>query len=399
MLTNMYRKHKCAIQPSKVKLIWIFIMALPFSWASIAVGSIYRIVTLILFTLYLINSKLLVHISTNKRKILIIWVLYIGYSIITMFWSTNFSAAVTNSMSLVLLSLIVLVFFATDLYDEDETNIDKCWILSGIICAVIYIFGDRTSIGEYGSRTSMTILGTPTDPNEFASIFIVPISLALYELLHKRGSRLLQALFIIGALYCVFMTGSRGALLAVVVAMLVTAVQNVKISVKAIIITAVIGFLSIAVFMRYIFPLIPDDVLTRLSIKAILEDGGSGRGDVWIDAFRKIWSGSVLRMIFGYGQYGLTVGTQGVTQTMHNQFIQQLSNYGFIGLILYCMLIYRTYAVIRKKCKRYVGAFWGMMVMSLTITMSGAYKPLWILMLMPVIMASNTEEHTINYGK
>ena len=63
----------------------------------------------------------------------------------------------------------------------------------------------------------------------------------------------MQALFIIGALYCVFMTGSRGALLAVVVAMLVTAVQNVKISVKSIIITAVIGFLSIAVFMRYIF--------------------------------------------------------------------------------------------------------------------------------------------------
>ena len=138
--------------------------------------------------IYFISDKfkLLVHISTNKRKILIIWVLYIGYSIITMFWSTNFSAAVTNSMSLVLLSLIVLVFFATDLYDEDETNIDKCWIFSGIICTVIYIFGDRTSIGEYGSRTSMTILGTPTDPNEFASIFIVPISLALYELLHKE---------------------------------------------------------------------------------------------------------------------------------------------------------------------------------------------------------------------
>ena len=189
-------------------------MALPFSWASIAVGSIYRIVTLILFTLYLIDSKLLVHISINKQKFLISWALYIGYSIITMFWSINFSAAVTNSMSLVLLSFIVLVFFSTDLYDEDETNVDKCWIVSGIICIIIYIFGDRTSIGEYGSRTSMTILGTPTDPNEFASIFIVPISLALYKLLHKRGSSLLQVLFIIGVLYCVFMTGSRGALLA-----------------------------------------------------------------------------------------------------------------------------------------------------------------------------------------
>ena len=33
-------------------------------------------------------------------------------------------------------------------------------------------FGDKTAVGEYGSRTSMIIMGTATDPNEFASVLL-----------------------------------------------------------------------------------------------------------------------------------------------------------------------------------------------------------------------------------
>lgn len=283
--------------------------------------------------------------------------------------------------------------------EEESYKTDLCWIVSGIICIFLYIFGDKTAVGEYGSRTSMIIMGTATDPNEFASVFIVPLSLMTFNLLNKKGPRILQIIIMLLSLYCVLMSGSRGALIAVAVAMIITLLQSGKVDVKSVLIIIAFAIIVLLLSTRYIIPLIPDDVLTRMSLKALLTDGGSGRGDLWTDAVRKIWNGSVLRMMFGYGQYGLTVGTKGVSQTMHNQLIQQLSNYGIVGLVLYLILIYKSYKSIKLNCPRYMGAFIGMMVMSLTITMSVAYKLIWILLLMPAVMSNKGKEIRFDDGK
>ena len=370
----MNRESRLIIRLNKAFLIYAFVIALPFSWASFAIGSIYRAVTLLLFILFLFESRLIINYSSEKRFLLFGWLLYLGYAVITMLWAVNRDAAITNSLSLVLLGFIVIIFFSTDLQEEESYKTDLCWIVSGIICIFLYIFGDKTAVGEYGSRTSMIIMGTATDPNEFASVFIVPLSLMTFNLLNKKGPRILQIIIMLLSLYCVLMSGSRGALIAFAIIVLLLST-------------------------RYIIPLIPDDVLTRMSLKALLTDGGSGRGDLWTDAVRKIWNGSVLRMIFGYGQYGLTVGTKGVSQTMHNQLIQQLSNYGIVGLVLYLILIYKSYKSIKLNCPRYMGAFIGMMVMSLTITMSVAYKLVWILLLMPAVMSNKGKEIRFDDGK
>lgn len=395
----MNRESRLIIKLNKAFLIYAFVIALPFSWASFAIGSIYRAVTLLLFILFLFESRLIINYSSEKRFLLFGWLLYLGYAVITMLWAVNRDAAITNSLSLVLLGFIVIIFFSTDLQEEESYKTDLCWIVSGIICIFLYIFGDKTAVGEYGSRTSMIIMGTATDPNEFASVFIVPLSLMTFNLLNKKGPRILQIIIMLLSLYCVLMSGSRGALIAVAVAMIITLLQSGKVDVKSVLIIIAFAIIVLLLSTRYIIPLIPDDVLTRMSLKALLTDGGSGRGDLWTDAVRKIWNGSVLRMMFGYGQYGLTVGTKGVSQTMHNQLIQQLSNYGIVGLVLYLILIYKSYKSIKLNCPRYMGAFIGMMVMSLTITMSVAYKLIWILLLMPAVMSNKGKEIGFDDGK
>lgn len=395
----MSRNPGAVIKPNKALLIYIFVVALPFSWASSAIGSIYRAVTLLLFVLFLVESKFVIGFSADNKSLFLSWILYIGYAIATMFWAVNRDAAITNSMSLILLGFIVIVFFSTKLSKEEENVVDLCWIVAGLICIILYVFGDRTAVGEYGSRTSMIIMGTATDPNEFASVFIVPLSLLLLNILNKKGPWTLQIVIMVAALYCVLMSGSRGALIATAIAMLITLIHSGKVNIKTLLIIVVAGSFVLFISFQYILPLIPDDVLTRMSLEALLKDGGSGRGDLWTDAIRKIWDGSIFRMLFGYGQYGLTVGTKGVSQTMHNQFIQQLSNYGIIGLLLYMILIYKSYKSIRMNCPRYKGAFVGMMVMSFTITMSVAYKILWILLLMPAIMSGGNKERILDGGE
>ena len=87
-------------------IIYIFIVALPFSWASFAVGSIYRAVTLLLVTVFIVVSKLKIVIFKNNYRLFASWVLYLGYTILTTLWSVNKEAAITNCMGLILLSLL-----------------------------------------------------------------------------------------------------------------------------------------------------------------------------------------------------------------------------------------------------------------------------------------------------
>lgn len=367
--------------------IYLFIIFLPFSWASLSIGSVYRALTIGLFVLFVINSKFKFTISVDNTKVFISWLLYIGYCILTTFWAVNFQAAISNSLSLILLGLIVLVFYSTHLSKKNIKQIDKCWVIVGVTCAFLYIFGDKTAVGDYGSRTSMIIMGTATDPNEFASAFIVPVSLLLFHILHadKKSYKLLYIVLICLSLYCVLLSGSRGALISVIMALLITFLLNRKISIKTMLITILTLAIFIFLFIQFIVPLIPTDVLNRLSLNALIEDGGSGRKGLWLDALNQIWNGSLFRLFFGHGQYGLTAGTEGLTQTMHNQFLQQLSNYGIIGLLIYCNLLFQTYKLIVRRCPKYIGAFWGLMIMSMTITMSVAYKILWIVLLVPVL--------------
>jgi len=390
---------KFNIRLNEVFLIYTFVIVLPFSWASFAIGSVYRAVTLLLFVLFLFESKFRITYSDEKKSLFLGWIFYLAYTVVTMLWAVNRDAAITNSLSLVLLGFIVIVFFSTELSQVESYKTDVCWIIAGAICILLYVFGDKTAVGEYGSRTSMIIMGTATDPNEFASVFIVPLSLMTFNMLNKRGPRILQIVIMLLGVYCVLMSGSRGALIATAIAIFVTLIQSDKVNVKSVLIITIVALFVLFLSIRYIIPLIPDDVLTRMSLKALLKDGGSGRGDLWTDAVRKIWNGSVLRMVVGYGQYGLTVGTRGVSQTMHNQFIQQLSNYGVVGLGLYLILIYKSYKAIKINCSRYMGAFIGMMVMSFTITMSVAYKLLWILLLMPATMSNKSEEIIFDDGE
>ena len=108
--------------------IYLFIIFLPFSWASLSIGSVYRALTIGLFVLFVINSKFKFTISVDNTKVFISWLLYIGYCILTTFWAVNFQAAISNSLSLILLGLIVLVFYSTHLSKKNIKQIDNSYI-------------------------------------------------------------------------------------------------------------------------------------------------------------------------------------------------------------------------------------------------------------------------------
>ena len=364
--------------------LMLFVTFLPFSWASSSVGSLYRALTILITVVVLITSRGRFTIDSENRKTFLTFLVYMGYCALSFLWSPDAELGTKNAMGMLLLIIIAFIFSTTaETYKYHDIML-YCWIAVGIISACLYIFGQKTQVGIYGSRTSLMILGTPTDPNEYAGLFCITTSCSCIMLLKARKAKwkLILLLSIGIELYAVLMTGSRGALLSTLIALLATLFIAGKISIKTMLLAFGTIIILMLFFVNWVLPNLPVDILKRLSIEALLNDQGSGRSGIWIDALNQFCNGSVLNMLFGYGAGGISAGTSIVSTTMHNQFIQQLVNYGIIGFVLYVIVLFRTLRVVRKKNREYIGALLGMFAMSLTITMGPSYKPFWILLMM-----------------
>ena len=377
----------------------IFILALPFSWASSVFGSIYRAIAILLLLAYLLLNVGKVRLRPDNQVVRRAFTYYVLFAAATMIWTTNRTTGYSEILGMLLVLIIAYVFSSYSYDDLSNAAIDYCWIIAGAVAAIIYLRGGSANVGIYGNRTTLMILGTATDPNEFSSIFVVSVSLMLAHIMNNKRFIIkagFAALSLI-ELYVVLMAGSRGALIGVLIAVFVTLFLTGKISAKGMIISIIASILLLWVVTVYILPYIPNDILTRLSIKSMINDGGSGRTTIWKSGMEQWANGNPIRWLIGYGVDGIKAhGIRGDTGTMHNQILQQIVYYGIIGLILYLRLIWVAYESIRHDNRRYLGAFLGIMFMSLTITMGAHCKILWIIIMMAFVKPEVSDKQVIS---
>ena len=368
-------------------LFLIFIVALPFSWASVGSMSIYRIVTLFVFAVWITLKNLKIPIPVDERKkYFFAWVAYVGYAICAIIlYPSN-----TNVFfGMILLFMISLIFFSTKIDYEAAKYIDDMWLAAAIFFVLLFLSGGSGQVGEWGARKSLVILGTPTDANEFSSFFIVALPIALYQFLNEKGliKKVVCAVILVAGLYIVLMAGSRAALLSLIIALVITVCMVNRPSPKTILFLFVIGGLSLILLPRYILPLIPQETVARLSLEALRSDQGSGRMQIWTTALQAFWDRNPVNWILGCGYGGLEISYYvGDTSTMHNQYLQQLVSYGLIGLILYLRLVVLAYKQLKKNNCKYIGPFVGIMIMAMTLSMGPSYKIIWILFFMAGIV-------------
>ena len=373
----------------------LFILCLPLSWAASAIGSIYRWITIVLFGLYMIKNRARIRIYRKSRSMLFAMGILVAFVMLSTIWSRSVSDGIKSSLSFFIMFLIALVF-VSDIYGEKALSIkfDQSWIVVGIVSACLFIFGDRAQVGIYGSRTTLQILGTRTDPNEFAGLFAIPISINIYHLFKAReNKKTINVLALLIEIYAVILSGSRGAMVSCIISAVITFAVCVKITLKNILISVIAITTLIFIFVQYLLPLVPADVLKRMSIQVLLNDGGGGRQAIWSSALDQYLNGNVFRMLFGYGANGLLAqGERGQTGAMHNYYLQVLTNYGLIGLGLYLNFLWMSVRKFWHCNRKYVAGLIAMAALSFTLTTSPNYKPLWILMMMAMIPEKNLIE-------
>lgn len=362
----------------------LFILMLPFSWVNFSLGSVYRLITFAILALYFIEKKGKITINTGKKGLFFTWITFCFYTIVSFLWSGMEEVSKNTMFGMLILLSISVVFFTTKINSERKKYMDFAWIFGGCIFILLFFSGKTASVG-FGSRQTLLILGTWTDPNEFASYFVVAIPLALYSLFEYKGKfiKFFSFFTIIGGIYVVLMSGSRGALISLFVSVTISFLISLKVSPERIIIFILLLFIGYNIFINCLLPLIPANTLKRLSLEALAADNGSGRSQIWEKGLNQFGHGSFLNILFGYGYGGLMVDTGlsyiPATTTMHNQFLQQIVCYGLVGSFIYIKLLFNVIFDFLKDKKELIGPFIGIMVMGTTITMGPSYKILWIL--------------------
>lgn len=245
-------------------------------------------------------------------------------------------------------------------------------ILLAMLVVITLFFG-----GTADNRTTLVLFGQVSDPNYFVGYFLFPFAVTLKKIMESRY-RILYALLALLGLYCIFVTGSRGGLAAMIVMFAAFAViYPSRTETRILVALAGIVFLLFAWFVA--IPFLPENIIERMSIQDVVESGGTGRWRIWMSMFEDIVE-SPDELLFGRGivaRHGILNSGKIFNVFAHSHLIQVLYNQGVVGLIMFLVLTMGCFLRCIRKRKTISIAIIGMMALSISLTFNQTTRTFW----------------------
>ncbi len=255
------------------------------------------------------------------------------------------------------ISYILNVMLAIAMLNLSVTSSEKIskQIYSYAVLTLVYVYFLLAQNGfdalVDGNRMSIS---ADVNSNQLAMGLAIVMALLVSNLLLFKKHILLNVLFIGANLVALFLTGSRSALVAAVVAtfLLYIISANDKRSKRNAFLLLILSAALLAVIYNALqknFPLL----MERFTAESVEESGGTGRLDVWtnffVHLFPKHW---FIGMGFDpanlyYGIGALNAKAHGA----HNVLVDILSRTGIVGLILYTVCFVKFFGVTLKKLR------------------------------------------------
>lgn len=285
---------------------------------------------------------------------------------------------------------IALLFLVT-VRKYNDTEIEA-FEITQLVLLVILIYLGFSGAEWFGDRNTMTIFGATCDPNYFAGLFLLPLSIALKKLRENKIYMFVCPVLILLGTYIVLSSGSRGGLLALivtVVSFVFFGAKNAKqriCGMSAAAITAIFMWLVI-------IPLLPEDVSARFSLSNVIESRGSLRVDIWISMLTEI-KNSTWELFCGRGinAYHTMMKEGKLAQVVaHNQFIQSMYNQGIFGFLSFTAM--SGFAILRNRNDRkYISAaMLGTLALAMSLSINPSIKAFWNLLIYSALSFQNAD--------
>ena len=259
-------------------------------------------------------------------------------------------------------------------YNERELKILEYVQIALLIIITAITFYNDTTVHD---RTTLSIFGQECDPNYYVGFFIFPITVTMKKIYTSRY-RLFYIVIAFLAVYAIFLSGSRGGLLAILVTIIAFAVIYPKKSMNKFLIL-VCMLLSVLILWFAIKPFLSETVIDRMSVEAVVETGGTHRTEIWKSMIDKIKNSS-WEFIFGRGigsLHPMLVAGKVQLVVAHNHLIQVLYDQGIVGVIAFLILVVCCILRCIKKRECVAIALLGMLALSISLSFNPSIKSFW----------------------
>jgi putative inorganic carbon (hco3(-)) transporter len=205
------------------------------------------------------------------------------------------------------------------------------------VVAIHCIFQAQSGIGWTGALLSQgtraTYIGFLSDPNDLALALLAVLPITVGWIFRKGGfvRKPLGLLYSVAYLYVVYLTNSRGAVVALGFMMLVLSVVKLR-SVKSLIVLPIL-FISLVAFAP-----------SRVAEIDSKEESAAERVDAWYAGYQMFRRSP----IFGVGQNRFQ---ENHDITAHNSFVQVMAELGFFGLFFWVAMLAVTIIMLIRAVK------------------------------------------------
>jgi O-antigen ligase len=277
-------------------------------------------------------------------------ILLVVWETTTTLWAADSTVALKRLPMAWSLLVLYLVAVSSRITKKQVRAIVAMTLVGGLAAAVWASWAYFSGISWSGTgRASLMLQANEADPNYFAAMLLIPLSLA-FGMFGSTRSRLLKMLTVLTmalAVLAIFLTMSRGGLVALIV---LSGVYVYRFGIRLRTVAAIVVVLAAAVLFA------PPTLWKRLQPEAL--STGAGRTNIWVGGVQMVKHHFLLgvglaNFPVAYDSYaGAGSIFQGYRRDSHNTYLNILAEQGVVGLALFLAALFYQFRLLRSAMRR-----------------------------------------------
>lgn len=357
--------------------LWFFVFSVP--WQNVIViqglGAVSRLTGMVAMGMALLAAL----VSGRVRR----WHLFHVAALLFVIWAGTgvlvFEMQNIPKKFWTYLQLLLMLWMIWELAPsrKRQLGILAAYVFGAYVSAISTIIVFRRDVG--GSRFA----AEGFDSNDIAAILALALPMAWYlGTVHRQPLlRLIFRAYFPVAIVAIGLTGSRGGMLATMVALLIVPLSMTRLSPGRLVTTIAILGITGAVAVAYV----PEKVVQRLATtRTEVQQGGvGGRLKLWVAAAQAF----ARRPVLGYGTSGFKPAIEpylvAAPQAAHNSYLSVLVEQGILGFLLYALMFVTVFrAVLRLPTleRRFALVLLGTLLMVMLPLTWEDQKPVWFIL-------------------
>lgn len=301
-------------------------------------GSLVKFYALGCIALFSVKTFMLGRIK-KPLPVQILLALFLFMMVMSIGWSGHVNRGLDLLMAMGLQVVFILIVSQIDYTDTEKQVFLNIYILSSLVlCALVFLNAEKLMMGERGSASVPE--GSDIDPNNIGAYIVAGFAALLNidaNIKRKSISKCFKLAFQVVYVIAIFMTVSRGAVVALLLIIVYNMVNKGKVK-RAVffLVTIAIIFFVVYYLGQYLFG--SYNPVNLLIERFVTDEGGSGRIDLWRISFKAILE----KPFFGYGlgESPYIIGrTNAENIGSHNTFITIWFEAGIFAFIVFVSML------------------------------------------------------------